>query len=115
MDATDAAIAGERRLHLPAVRQDRDAVDELLAEDFMEFGSSGLIWTRAEMLDAIAHFPSSTMAMEVVGMDARELAPGIVLVTYLSAIGERKARRSSIWRVVDGVARIVFHQATLIS
>ena len=47
----DDAIAPElRRLELmlldPDVRRDSRQVEKLLAEDFLEFGSSGRIWTR---------------------------------------------------------------------
>lgn len=106
----------EVRLHEPAVRRDRAAVDALLAPDFVEFGSSGLLWSREEMLDSIAHFESSTSTrLTVVGMRAQQLAPDLVLVTYLSEIGERRARRSSIWRVTPDGPRVVFHQGTIIT
>jgi|HubBroStandDraft_6_1064221.scaffolds.fasta_scaffold59562_3 hypothetical protein len=44
----------EEALLDPAVRSDRKRVAELLADDFVEFGSSGRIWARDEILDLLA-------------------------------------------------------------
>jgi hypothetical protein len=37
-----------------------------------------------------------------------------VLVTYVSERGERRARRSSVWRKTEDGWRVYFHQGTLI-
>ena len=44
----------EEALLDPAVRSNRARVAELLADDFVEFGSSGRMWTRDQILDLLA-------------------------------------------------------------
>lgn len=107
-----AAIAHELRLLDPVVRRDRDAVDALLAPDFTELGASGRLWTRETMLDAIAAFDSSGDPVDVLGIEARELAPDLVLVTYVTERARSRTYRSSVWRHDGGRWQIVHHQAT---
>jgi hypothetical protein len=115
MDPAEIAREAERRLHTIDVRQDRDALERLLAPDYVQFGTSGLAWTRDEVLDLAGHYVSSVYPFTIAGMQSRMLAPDLVLVTFLSELGDKRARRSSIWRVVDDEARLVFHQGTPIS
>jgi hypothetical protein len=53
-DIAAQLLSLEQALLDPAFRRDRASVAELLAEDFVEFGSSGQRWTRAEILDLLA-------------------------------------------------------------
>lgn len=100
----------------PAVRRDCDRVRELLAEDFVEFGSSGRIWTREQIIDSLASESHSPLALE--DFRCRAIAPRVALVTYRSVrtdaeTGTRAAsNRSSIWIENEGRWRIRFHQGT---
>ena len=38
----------------PAMRRDRERVGALLTSDFVEFGSSGRVWTREATLELLA-------------------------------------------------------------
>lgn len=114
MDDEARVLDAERRLHDPEIRLDREAMDALLDPAFELFGISGLLWTRSEILDAVG-VESTLFPMEMVGMNARELSPGIWLVTYLSESAGRRARRSSIWRMTPTGPRAVLHQGTRIS
>src|ERR1700704_331719 len=44
----------EEALHRPEVRRSREAVEGLLAEGFVEFGSSGTIYQREQIIDLLA-------------------------------------------------------------
>jgi hypothetical protein len=110
----------EQALHRPEVRGSSDAVSALLAEDFREFGSSGTIYDKAIVLEALAQrAPAAASPLPVIlDFAAQALAPDIVLVTYRSinhAHGddpERSTLRSSIWQQVEGSWRMLFHQGT---
>ncbi len=106
-DLTLHLIALEQSLHTPAVRRDAGT---LLAEDFREFGSSGRIWSRAEILQALA----TESPVQITSRDfaCQLLAPGLALLTYTSESTTRRAVRSSLWRLEGDQWRIVFHQGT---
>lgn len=84
----------------------------MLAPGFTEFGQSGRSWTRAEMMDAIGGFESSSTAVQVEALRGRELAPDIVLVTYESSGARGTVRRSSIWKRNPAGWQVEFHQGT---
>ncbi|MGA8743636.1 MAG: DUF4440 domain-containing protein [Terracidiphilus sp.] len=122
MDAAmeEATRAELERLELllmdPAVRRDRQRVAALLAGDFMEFGSSGRVWTREAILELLA---TETYTPPGVGAFAcRMMSDDVVLVTYHAArtdaaTGERTVTlRSSIWTRVNGNWQMRFHQGT---
>jgi hypothetical protein len=100
----------------PAVRRDRERVAALLTEDFLEFGSSGRVWTRETTLELLA---TETYSPAVVGSFAcRVLGGDVALVTYravrtTAATGERMVTlRSSIWTRESGSWKMCFHQGT---
>ena len=112
----------ETSLHRREIRNSPDAVSTLLADDFLEFGSSGRVWDKSSI---VASMEKEQLDLQVTVEDfaARELAPGVVLVTYVSRRGERNAGdqsiastlRSSIWKSFEGKWRMVFHQGTRVS
>ena len=107
----------DRRLLDPAVRSDPAEAGKLLAEDFREFGASGRIWSRAEMLAELG--AESPGRLEAGDFEVTLLTPELALVTYRStrftgAEPPRQALRSSLWRLEAGHWRIFFHQGTLI-
>ncbi len=94
-------------------RFDRDYMEAILAPDFVEFGSSGRVWTRAEV---VAVEPVEFEAeLPLAGFSANFLTDDLVLVTYRSRVdawSPPAANRSSLWRRVDDRWQLVFHQGT---
>jgi hypothetical protein len=106
----------EEALLDPAVRSNRTRVAELLADDFVEFGSSGRIWTREEILDLLAG--ENPAPIHMIDFECALLAEDVVLVTYrasrtnaLTGI-QISSLRSSIWTKKPGGWRLRFHQGT---
>ncbi len=106
----------ERLLLDPAVRRDRERVLELLAEEFEEFGASGLAWTRDEIVELLAEEEFEPPMLK--DFRCRLIAPSAALVTYQT---ERidpwsgtpvAVNRSSIWIEEHGRWRVRFHQGT---
>jgi hypothetical protein len=102
------AIAAELRLLEPGVRRDRDKVARMLDPMFREIGSSGRLWTREEMLDAIGGFESSTVRVVATQISGQRVADDVVLVTYETP----GTQRSSLWRHDGSSWRVLFHQGT---
>lgn len=104
----------EEELLQPDVRSDPALVASYLAEDFREFGSSGRIFTRPEILAALA--AESPRQLRLTDFACTELAPGVALVTYrshaTSDTGSSEALRSSIWVLRSGRWQVLFHQGT---
>lgn len=115
-DVTDL----ERELHdlelqfmRPGVRSSRKSLEELLAEDFVEFGSAGDIYDRSSIVSALVL--EAPVAWSIASFQAKLLAGDVALVTYSATKGGgESALRSSIWRRIDGRWRMVFHQGTRI-
>ena len=65
-------FALEQDLLNPKVRSDQEMLDRLLSPDFFEFGSSGTIWTRKDVLERL---PQET-PVQVIAFDfqAHQLA-----------------------------------------
>jgi hypothetical protein len=106
----------EEKLLRPEIRGDVAALDELLADDFIEFGASGRRYTKAEIIAALPHEPPVERTTS--DYATRELGAGVALVTYnvvRHTPGEPSMRslRSSIWVHRDGRWQMVFHQGTL--
>jgi hypothetical protein len=105
----------EASLLTNAVRKDAARVSDLLAEEFCEFGSSGAVYSKAEMIASLQTGEDVLLTMK--GFACRVVGEGVALVTYRS---EREveggevvaALRSSLWVWRDGRWQIVFHQGT---
>ncbi|MFO7298802.1 MAG: DUF4440 domain-containing protein [Actinomycetes bacterium] len=104
----------EESLYLPETRFDQQYMDELLAPEFVEFGSSGRVWNRMQIIrtdpvEIAAKLPLPDLEIRLLGVE-------VALVTYRTEMGldfATAANRSSVWRFYpDGKWRLVFHQAT---
>lgn len=99
------------------VRRDGDRLRQLLAEDFLEFGSSGRVWTRKSIIDLLAA-ETNFLPPEIEEFQCSIIGEKVALVTYRTVrvdarTGERLASlRSSIWVRRDGEWRMRFHQGT---
>jgi len=116
-DDVNQAIAAELQLMDPRVRASRERAGQLLDPEFVEFGRSGRRWTYETMLAELPGHPGSSPdapRFEPSDTAGVLLAPGLVHLTYETVLGERRTRRSSIWRKADGAAgwRMYYHQAT---
>lgn len=56
MELSDHLLMLERRLQQAEVRADRQALEALLADDFLEFGASGGRWDKAQVLHSLPQF-----------------------------------------------------------
>ena len=98
------------------VRASPDAMKSLLADDFVELGSSGRVFDRATVLASLA--TQAGFQSRIEQFSVRLLAPGVALTTYrLSTWSQseehsRVTLRSSVWTHRVGRWVMVFHQGT---
>jgi hypothetical protein len=119
MEAEHAHVVREleERLLQPDVRSSPRAVADLIADEFVEFGSSGRVFDKPQIIAALRGEPPVHRSLSE--FKSSVLAPGVVLVTYRIA-GQaspggspQHVLRSSIWKLIDGRWQMVFHQGTL--
>ena len=107
----------EETLLDPAVRKNSELVSSLLADDFLEFGSSGGTFDKAAILEDLRNEPPHQTA-RLSDFAIRTLAPEVILATYRTtrhnSSGQitHQANRSSIWINRTGTWQITFHQGT---
>ncbi|WP_078548798.1 nuclear transport factor 2 family protein [Litchfieldia alkalitelluris] len=94
-----------------AVRQSREEMDQILADEFFEIGSSGRMFDKKECLEMGVVLTE----MSLHNYEIYPLAPDVVLSTYLIVDTTRKRNtlRSSIWRLIDEKWQLYFHQGTI--
>jgi hypothetical protein len=110
----------EKKLQRPEIRSSPEEVAGLLADEFFEFGASGSVWTRKQVIKRLPLEQKTRPAHEVICNDVSVhwLAEGVALVTYRgtwripSEAKESHSLRSSIWKLTNGQWRIAFHQGT---
>lgn len=109
-----AIHALEVRLLERETRLDRDILNSLLAPDFVEFDANGVVWNRAQIIDALLE--QYFVQRQINDFQIRILSETVVLTTYrctvLDLSGGSESLRSSIWRQAGGDWQMAFHQGT---
>ncbi|SRR6266567_1840924 len=105
----------EQELLLPATRRNAETLASLLADEFREFGSSGRVFDRRQVIEALRS--ESPTQFSIKDFRATALAEGVALVTYRAIrhdqLDEASASlRSSLWVMRDGRWQMLFHQGT---
>jgi hypothetical protein len=118
----EAAFLGrlEEQLLKPEIRHLPDQVGDLLSDDFVEFGSSGGVFNKQQVIEALQQEgpPDPTIRLSLVDFIARRLASDVILVTYRTiqeggpGTRQESRLRSSIWKLIEGRWQMVFHQGT---
>jgi len=102
----------ELRLLEPAVRGNPEAVAELLAPEFTEYGASGQVFDRAAILAALAA-EGTKVARRISRFSVRPLGPDAALATCrVKRADGFETLRSSVWQRREGRWLMVFHQGT---
>lgn len=107
----------EETLLNPSVRRDGERLRTMLTEDFLEFGSSGRVWTRKSIIELLAT-EKNFYPPAIEDFHCTLLTDKVALVTYRTLRNDGKSGeyleslRSSIWTRQDGEWRMRFHQGT---
>ena len=118
MPASDFFRQLEQRLLDAETSQSRTELEELLASEFREFGSSGHFHTQTEILSNLRTPGAIRFTLE--DFAVLELGPSVALNTYRitahNPITGRTSQslRSTIWQQRDQRWQALFHQGTRI-
>jgi hypothetical protein len=107
----------EAELHEPAARRDVARLNALLHDEFREFGSTGVTYSKAAILSRL---PAQARHAVVVAsrFEVRLLGEDVALPTYRSAhlladgTLDRFSLRSSVWEYSTFGWQMSFHQGT---
>ncbi|MFZ0475250.1 MAG: DUF4440 domain-containing protein [Halobacillus sp.] len=93
------------------VRESPEELDKILADDFWEIGSSGIIYDKKECLELGVVLSQMTLY----NYEIERLAEDVVLATYFieDQTRNRNTLRSSIWKFIDERWQLSFHQGTI--
>lgn len=94
-----------------------DEFDQMMDEDFIEFGTIGTQYTKQNQLSAIGkESPPTERFLRVEDYEERFVDESVILVTYKTTniLTKQQALRSSIWRKKEKGWKLFFHQGTLI-
>lgn len=106
----------EEKLLQSDIRKSLKDLNIIIADAFIEFGSSGRTYNKQQIIDVLPTLP--IVKMTLMDFQAKLLSTGVVLTTYRVAKHSDQNKlieyslRSSIWILQEGEWRIVFHQGT---
>lgn len=118
--ATGRSKSGDRRLlHElessilnPETLEDLEKVKTLFHPDYLELGSSGLVYNRLDVLGMLEVSDNESGVM-IRDFEVHKIINNAVLATYRSiGVSGKEARRSSVWVKSGGSWQIRFHQGT---
>lgn len=107
----------EKELHSSLTRANYARLNELIADDFYEFGSSGNVWTKNDILTRLPSENKNAPQIESRNFSLREISSDTIFLTYISfrmidGREERTALRSSLWKKNGTRWQMFFHQGT---
>ena len=106
----------EERLLRLDTRRSRQALGELLSDDFIEFASDGVAYNKGQVIDALER--ETPCRRSLTEFEILPLAENVILATYRATRQNVASNeivdslRSSIWKQRDGRWQMLFHQGT---
>ena len=111
----------EQQLASPSTRGNADVLEQLIDDDFVEFGASGKRFSKTDIIKLLMeenNFPT----YELADFSVRSLGDSALIATYriparLDTDGTLKpgSLRSSVWRLSGERWQLCFHQGTQIT
>lgn len=98
----------ERSLLDPSIRQSTEQLNKLIADDFLEFGSSGKVYNKQDCITP----DESPRKFVVNDFKVKELSKDVMLATYKTREDGIASLRSSIWKRYGDEWQMIFHQGT---
>ncbi len=116
MELKETILNLELSLLTPEVRSSREKLDMLLADDFIEYGSSGLVYDKKITLDSLTGGGKSP-SYKLYDFELIPLSDSVVQARYKTDRTNLDGTmltslRSSLWKNNDGNWQMFFHQGT---
>ena len=115
-DIQKTIFARESELQQPETRKSIESLDDLISDNFIEFGSSGQIYTKNDVLKNLPASPEIKFVMTNfrINVLSTEIVQSLFQTEKTNLItGEiTKSLRSSLWRNENSQWKMIFHQGT---
>ncbi|MBA2709478.1 MAG: nuclear transport factor 2 family protein [Tatlockia sp.] len=98
----------EQSLLDSSVRKSFEQLNKLIADDFVEFGSSGKIYNKQDCIDPNEKFRNFKM----IDFEIKELSKEVILANYKTIEEDAVTLRSSVWKHYGNEWKMLFHQGT---
>ncbi len=105
----------EESLWKRETRFDQEYIQNILSDDFFEFGRSGKRYTRAETLSQASQEIHAQFPLKE--FQVHEISSTVFLVTYISEVQYENleiGNRSSLWEKTPEGWKLRFHQGTAV-
>jgi len=102
----------------PEIRKNKKILDELLADDFIEFTSVGTIINKKDVLRNLPK--ESLIKWKVSNLKTKIISKDVILATYKVQKKDLKNKniivslRVSLWKNINNKWKIIFHQGTIL-
>lgn len=95
------------------VRKSVERLKELIADDFVEYSSTGEIYNKESVLNRLPYEDDPQITM--INFELKYLSPTSALTTFKVFIKSKMkySLRSSVWQLNDGKWQMTFHQGTV--
>ncbi|QDQ03094.1 DUF4440 domain-containing protein [Lysinibacillus fusiformis] len=93
----------------------KDDFEKILAEEYVEFGSSGMKYDKTMQLSSLVNEAGLLkIPYTISDFTIKQLAPNIIHSTYCTTTmaNGKKSLRSSIWQLHETAWKMYFHQGT---
>jgi hypothetical protein len=114
----DLIISMELSLLDKNIRNDKNELIKYISKEFIEYGSSGRIYTYGDTLNLSSN-EEEQIEYKILKMDTKILSENVVLVLYIIEIKKENEKiitnRSSIWKRENDIWKIIFHQGTKVN
>lgn len=110
MDISQTLIDLELELVRPSTRANVERMNELIADDFEELGSSGKVFTKKDVMRGGAFLPEYDLS----DFSVRELGERAALVKYRVSFPGHRSFRRSVWVRYGKRWKIFHHQSTVV-
>jgi hypothetical protein len=107
----DIIKENELKLLDPKIRHNRDELEKLVSKKFLEYGSSGSIYTYNDIISDLS-IETEEIKYKIIEMNVKKLSDKICLLLYVIEMNNNIFNRSSIWKREENEWKIIFHQGT---
>lgn len=113
MPIKEKLLQYEKSLFDVAFCRRRETLAERISEECVEFGASGRVFGKREIVEAL-HGLQESRDIAIYRFQVAPIAAQAYLVRYIAWEAEKKqySLRSSVWREETGHLRLLFHQGT---
>jgi hypothetical protein len=91
-------------------RKSSEKLHSLIDDNFMEFGVSGFIYNKEEVINSLPNEISRDFVID--DLEVALLSENIALVTYKIKESSILSLRSSVWKRSGNLWKLIFHQGT---